>query len=136
MQKDVKTFTDKDIIGFTQAAKDYGYTEEALTYPDGVLLRKPGSNYNILVYENSIGESFAIWYWAEDMEWNEWTEECDEANSIMPFVNMDIDDERFFDPVPTDEIAIIDGLGPVHVWEKALEITQKAWERLRRGGNS
>ena len=132
MQRNVITFTSTDELNFIDAVKNEGFTEEILSYEDGMLLKKPGTDMYILITIGTLGETSAAWYFAIDFDSMEWKDECEAENSIMPFAGMEIDGEPFFLLTPTDELAVIRGLGLVHLWGKALEKTASEWA-ARRG---
>ena len=127
MQKGVITFTSTDELNFIDAVKGEGFTEEVLSYPDGVLLRKPDTDSYIILTVGSLGETAATWYFATNLDIAEWKDECDAENSIRPFAEMEMDDEPYFHLTPTDELAVIRGLGLVHLWGKALEKATTEW---------
>ena len=130
MQKNVTTFTSTDEQNFIAAVKGEGFTEEVLAYPDGLLLRKPDTDSYIILTIGSLGETAATWYFATNLDIAEWQDECDAENSIRPFAGMEMDGEPYFHLTSTDELAVIKGLGLVHLWGKALEKSAAGWEAL------
>lgn len=130
MQKYVVTFTSTDELNFIDAVKGEGFTEEVLSYPDGALLRKPETDSYIILTVGSLGETAATWYFATNLDIAEWKDECDAENSIRPFAEMEMDDEPYFHLTPTDELAVIRGLGLVHLWGKALEKSTTEWAEV------
>ena len=127
MHKEIITFSSTDKLSFIKALKDEGFTEEVLSYEDGMLLRKPGTDMYMLITIGSLGETAAAWYFAISFDIDEWKDECDAEASIMPLAGMEIDGEPFFILTPTDELAVIKGLGLVHLWGKALEKASAEW---------
>ena len=121
MHKEIITFTSTDKLNFVDALKGEGFTNEVLSYEDGMLLKKPDTDLYILITIGTLGETAAAWYSAISLDIGEWKDECDAENSIMPFAGMEIEGEPFFQLTPTDELAVIKGLGLVHLWGKALE---------------
>ena len=130
MQRDVITFTSTDELNFIDAVKGEGFTKEVLSYPDGVLLRKPETDSYIIIRVGSLGETAATWYFATNLDIEEWKDECDAENSIRPFAEMEMDDEPYFHLTPTDELAVIKDLGLVHLWGKALEKSTTEWAEI------
>ena len=130
MQRNVITFTSTDELNFIDAVKGEGFTEEVLSYPDGALLRKPETDSYIILTVGSLGETAATWYFATNLDIAEWKDECDAENSIRPFAEMEMDDEPYFHLTPTDELAVIRGLGLVHLWGKALEKSTTEWAEV------
>ena len=124
------TFTSTDELNFIDAVKNEGFTEEVLYYPDGALLRKPHTDSYIILTVGSLGETAATWYWATNLDIDEWKDECDAENSIRPFAEMEMDDEPYFHLTPTDELAVIKDLGLVHLWGKALEKATTEWAEV------
>lgn len=122
MHKEIITFTSTDKLNLIDALKGEGFTEEVLSYEDGMLLKKPDTDLYIIFTVGSLGETAATWYFATNLDIDEWKDECDAENSIRPFAEMEMDDEPYFHLTPTDELAVIKGLGLVHLWGKALEI--------------
>lgn len=133
MHKEIVTFTGTDKYNFIKALKDEDFTEEVLSYEDGLLLGKPGTDMYILITIGTLGETSAAWYFAIDFDIAEWKDECDAENSIMPFAGMEIDGEPFFLLTPTEELAVIKGIGLVHLWRKALEKTAAEWVARKEG---
>ena len=133
MQKEIITFTSTDKYNFINALKDEGFTEEVLSYEDGMLLKKPDTDMYMLLTIGALGETAAAWYFAISFNIDEWKDECEAENSIMPFAGMEIDGEPFFLLTPTDELAVIKGFGLVHLWGKALEKASSEWAARREG---
>ena len=130
MQRNVITFTSTDELNFIDAVKGEGFTEEVLSYPDGTLLRKPDTDSYIILTVGSLGETAATWYFATNLDITEWKDECDAENSIRPFAEMEMDDEPYFHLTSTDELAVIRGLGLVHLRGKALEKATAEWAEV------
>ncbi len=131
MHKEIITFTSTDKLNFINALKDEGFTDEILSYEDGMLLRRPETDMYVLITIGTLGETAAAWYFAISFNVDEWKDECDAESSIMPLAGMEIDGEPFFLLTPTDELAVIKGLGLVHLWGKALEKAASEWVKRK-----
>lgn len=124
---EIMHFRNDDYEGFVKKTIESGFSEKVLEYPDGVLLRKPGTLQYIVVITNRQDHvTDATWYASSTSPEEDYKDECDKEDSILPFALFEgEDDEPFFRYCPIDKIVYITGYGLLLDWQKVLVEAEK-----------